>query len=179
MNIENQLPVQLQLLNNFIYQKPQIVVELLKKNGVQVSNKPTLPEIIRKSLDAINDANVGFINDTDKAIATEEEKGFVFTAISIGLSIGSAIMGASQAKKMRRAMLNAKLMELAVNEKLAFANIQAMKEKARIEIMTNTLLQYGISLQGEATKRQRDTGLFVGIMGVSLAIVYASIQIFK
>ena len=36
-----------------------------------------------------------------------------------------------------------------------------------------------VALQSEATQRQKDTGLFVGIMGVSLAIIYATTQIFN
>ena len=179
MDIQALLPVQLQLLNDFIFEKPHIMVEILENNGIKVSNRPTLPEIIRKSLQAINDNNQAFVDEVDLAIKTEGEKGFVFTAISIGLSIGSAIFGASQAKKMRRAMLNAKLMELASNEKIAFANIQAMKEQNRINILVNTISDYGLALQSEATQRQKDTGLFVGIMGVSLAIIYATTQIFN
>ena len=76
-------------------------------------------------------------------------------------------------------MLNMKLMELASNEKLTYSNIQAMKEQGRIEILTNTITEYSISLQKEATLRQKDTALFVGIMGVGLAVVYATTQIFK
>ena len=70
-------------------------------------------------------------------------------------------------------------MELASNEKIAFANIQAMKEQNRINILVNTISDYGLALQSEATQRQKDTGLFVGIMGVSLAIIYATTQIFN
>ena len=76
-------------------------------------------------------------------------------------------------------MLNMKLMDLASNEKLTYANIQAMKEQGRIQIMTDTILAYGQTLQNNATQRQKDTGLFIGIMGVGLAIVYATTQIFK
>ena len=54
-----------------------------------------------------------------------------------------------------------------------------MKEQGRIEILTNTITEYSISLQKEATLRQKDTALFVGIMGVGLAVVYATTQIFK
>ena len=76
-------------------------------------------------------------------------------------------------------MLNMKLMELATNEKLTYANIQAMKEQKRIEIMSDTILAYAQSLQSEATQRQKDTALFIGMMGVGLAIVYATTKIFN
>jgi hypothetical protein len=176
------LPIQLQILNDFIWEKPQVVVKLLKENGIKVSSKPTLPEIIRKSVQAVTDENQGFIDDVDREIRTEGESGIIFTTalvVSSLISIGSAILGASQAKKQRKAMLNMKLMELASNEKLTYANIQAMKEQGRIEILTNTLLEYGKALQSESTQRQKDTGLFIGIMGVGLAVVYATTQIFK
>ena len=176
------LPIQLQILNDFIWEKPQVVVKLLKENGIKVSSKPTLPEIIRKSVQAVTDENQGFIDDVDREIRTEGESGVIFTTalvVSSLISIGGAIFGASQAKKQRKEMLNMKLMELASNEKLTYANIQAMKEQGRIEILTNTLLEYGKALQSESTQRQKDTGLFIGIMGVGLAVVYATTQIFK
>ena len=182
MEVTEKLPIRLQILNEFIWEKPQMVVDILRKNGIEVSSKPTLPEIIRKSVQAVTDENQGFIDDVDREIRTEGESGIVFTTtlvISSLISIGGAILGASQAKKQRKAMLNMKLMELASNEKLTYANIQAMKEQGRIEILTNTITEYSISLQKEATLRQKDTALFVGIMGVGLAVVYATTQIFK
>ena len=151
------LPIQLQILNDFIWEKPQVVVKLLKENGIKVSSKPTLPEIIRKSVQAVTDENQGFIDDVDREIRTEGESGVIFTTalvVSSLISIGGAIFGASQAKKQRKAMLNMKLMDLASNEKLTYANIQAMKEQGRIEILTNTLLEYGKALQSESTQRQ-------------------------
>ena len=69
-----------------------------------------------------------------------------FDPITLGvsalLSIGSAIFGGRQAKKNRQAMLNATLMQLATQEKLTRAEISAMKETKRIEIASNTVLQY-------------------------------------
>ena len=176
------LPIQLQLWNNFIWEKPQVVVKMLEKNGISVSSKPTLPELIQKSVQGITDGNQGLIDDIDEVLEDNNEAGVVFTTalvVSSLISIGSAIFGASQAKKQRRAMLNMKLMELASNEKLTYANIQAMKEQGRIEILTNTIQDYSIALQKESTLRQKDTALFVGIMGVGLAVVYATTQIFK
>lgn len=174
------LPVDLQMLNNFIWEKPQVVVRILKENGIKVSSKPILPEIIDKSVQAILDDNKKFVEDVYKAIQTNDEASFAITlAVSAVMSIGSAIFGAQQAKKQRTAMLNAQLMKLASNEKLTLANIQAMKEQGRIKIMTDTLLSYAESLQSESTQRQKDTALFIGIMGVGLAVVYATIQLFK
>ena len=179
MEVTEKIPIGLQILNKFIWEKPQMVVDILRKNGIEVSSKPTLPEIIRKSVQAVTDENQSFIEDIDKAIASQGESGFVVTAIMIGISIATAIQGGIQAKKQRKAMLNMKLMELASNEKLTYANIQSMKEQSRIEILTNTILEYGKSLQSESTQRQKDTALFIGVMGVGLAVVYATIQIFK
>ncbi len=178
----NDLPIQLQLWNNFIFEKPQIVVKILKKNGIRVSSKPTLPELIQKSVKGISDGNQGLIDDIDATLKDDGYRGIIFTTglvVSSLISIGSAIFGARQAKKQRRAALNMKLMELASNEKLTYANIQAMKELSRIEILTNTIQSYSESLQREATLRQKDTALFIGIMGVGLAVVYATTQIFK
>ena len=89
------------------------------------------------------------------------------------------IFGGRQAKKQRRLMANLKLAELSNAEKLAMAQINANATNTQIEIYTNSLLEYNKALQGESTQRQRDTGLFVGIMAVGLAIMYATVQIFK
>lgn len=172
------LPYQLQILNDFIWEKPQVVVQILKDNGIRVSSKPTLPEIINKSVKAIDDNNEGFLLDVNKAINNDGELSFVLAA-TVALSVGNAILGAQQAKKQRRLQMTTTLMQLASNEKLSLAEIQAMKETARAEILSNTILSYAEILQTESTKRQKDTALFIGIMGVGLAVVYATIQIFK
>ena len=162
-------------------EKPQVVVEILKKNGISVSNKPTFPEIIDKSVKAILDDNDGFVKDVFKAIETNDEANFdpITLGVSALLSIGSAIFGSRQAKKNRQAMLNATLMKLATEEKLTYANIQAMKEQGRIEIATNTVLEYSKNLQNNATAQLRDTGLFIGILAMGLAVMYSTVQIFK
>ena len=175
------LPYQLQILNNFIYEKPHIVVRILKENGIKVSNRPTLPEIINLSVQAIANDNKEFVEDVYKAIETGDESNFdpITLGVSAVLSIGSAIFGSKQAEKQRQAMFNAKLMELESTERLTREQIQAMKETERLKILSNTLTDYALGLQGESTKRQRDTALFVGIMGVGLAVMYATIQLFK
>lgn len=179
--MENELPESLRIINNFIFLKPHVVVRILKENGIQVSKKPTLPEIIKKTLIALSNENEGFIEDLEKAIISGDEATFdpITLGISGAFSIASSIMAAQQAKKQRRAMVNMKMMELASNEKLSLAEIQAMKEQGRIEILSNTILSYSQSLQSESTARQRDTSLFVGIMGVGLAVMYATVQLFK
>ena len=93
--MENKLPIQLQLLNDFIWEKPQVVVELLKKNGVRVSNRPILPEIIQKSVQAILDDNTQFVVDVTNAIETNDEANFdpITLGVTALLSIGSAIFG--------------------------------------------------------------------------------------
>ena len=177
----NKLPIQLQILEEFIWQKPQVVLEILEKNNIKVSDKPTYPEIIDKSVKAILDDNTGFVEDVYKAIKTNDEANFdpITLGVSAVLSIGSAIFGGRQAKKNRQAMLNATLMKLATEEKLTFANIQAMKEQGRIEIATNTVLEYSKNLQNNATAQLRDTGLFIGILAMGLAVMYSTVQILK
>lgn len=175
------LPVQLQILNQFIWEKPQVVVKILKKNGIKLSNKPILPEIIQKSVQALVDDNNQFVTDITNAINTNDEASFdpITLSIMAVVSISTAVIGAEQAKKQRQADLNAKQMELALNEKLTLAQIQAMKEQGRIKIMSDTILFYAQSLQSESTQRQKDSALFVGIMAVGLAIVYATTKIFN
>ena len=73
------LPIQLQLWNNFIWAKPQVVVEILKKNGISVSSRPTLPELIEKSVQGITDGNQGLIDDIDAVLKDDGYKGVIFT----------------------------------------------------------------------------------------------------
>ena len=177
----NKLPVQLEILNNYIWEKPHIVVEILKNNGISVSDKPTYDEIIFLSVNAIKDDNKEFVRQVYEAIKSDDNVNFdpITLGVSALLSIGSAIFGGRQAKKNRQAMLNATLMQLATQEKLTRAEISAMKETKRIEIASNTVLQYSQNLQNNASVQLRDTGLFVGIMAVGLAIMYSVTQIFK
>ena len=42
------LPYQLQILNNFIYEKPHIVVRILKENGIKV-----IPDVVANAGGAI------------------------------------------------------------------------------------------------------------------------------
>jgi hypothetical protein len=176
-----QLTQQLEILNNFIWEKPQVVVEILKKNGIEVSSKPTLPEITEKSVQAVSNDNKKFVEDITKAIQSDGENNFdpITLGVSALLSIGSAIFGSAQAKKQRDLQKDIALMNLSSDEKLAYANIQAMKEKSRVDILSNTILEYSKSLQTEATQRQKDTSLFIGMMAVGLAVIYSTIQVFK
>ena len=130
---------------------------------------------------AIADDNEKFVRDVYEAMLNDGESSFdpITLGVSAVLSIGSAIFGSKQAEKQRQAMFNAKLMELESTERLTREQIQAMKETERLKILSNTLTDYALGLQGESTKRQRDTALFVGIMGVGLAVMYATIQLFK
>lgn len=173
------LPYHLQILNKFIFEKPAVVVRILKENGIKVSNRPILPEIIDLSVQAIADKNEGFIKDVYNTIENEDESNFATIAISAALSIGSAIASSKQAKKQREAMYNATLMKLQAEQRLSDKELQVEKELGTLKILTDSLNYYADSLQDNATIRQRDTALFIGIMGVGLAVMYATIQLFK
>jgi len=71
------LPIQLQLWNNFIFEKPQVVVQMLEKNGIKVSSRPTLPELIQKSVQGVLDENQGLVDDIDEVLRDDNEEGFV------------------------------------------------------------------------------------------------------
>lgn len=172
-----QLPNDLELLNELIIQKPEEVVRLLKSNDIKVPLRPTLSIITRLTL--VNLPNKAFQDDISRAILDRGESGFIFTAISIGVGLAGIFTSSAQAKKQRQAMMKMKQMELQQQEQLALAGIQAKKETARWQILTDTILEYSKTLQSEGTKRQKDTGLFIGIMAVGLAVIYSTVQIFK
>ena len=179
--MDNQLPVQLQILVKFIQDKPDVVVSLLKKNGVKVPSRPTLDSITQLSFEAVANDNLQFVKDVDNALRNQGEANFdpITLGVSAVLSIGSMIFGGSQAKKQRKLMANIALAQMSNAEKLAMAQIDANMTQQQIEIYTNSLLEYNKTLQSESTARQRDTALFVGIMAVGLAVIYATVQVFK
>lgn len=176
------LSKQLQRVTDFIFLKPQVVVRILKNNGIKVSSKPTLMEINKKTIKAFKDQNRAFTEELFMAIETNDESNFVITTmavIGIVTSIGTAILGAHQAKKQREMQESVALMNLAHSEKMTLAQIQADRESERLSILANTIHSYSETLQLESTQRQKDTGLLIGIIGVSMAILYSSIQLLK
>ena len=64
------------------------------------------------------------------------------------------------------------LAQLSMNEKLAVEKIRAEQETARLTILTNTILEYRITLQKESTARLKDTWLYVTALGIGLGILY-------
>ena len=104
--MDNQLPVQLQILVKFIQDKPDVVVSLLKKNGVKVPSRPTLDSITQLSFEAVANDNLQFVKDVDNALRNQGEANFdpITLGVSAVLSIGSMIFGGSQAKKQRKLM---------------------------------------------------------------------------
>ena len=172
-----QLPKDLQSLNVLIINAPQEVLRLLVKNNIKVPSKPTLSILTRLTLK--NLTNDKFREDINRAMQDGGESGVVFAIISAVIGIVSIFTSSAAAKRQREAFMRAKQMELQQQEQIALANIQAMKEEGRFTILSNTILEYAKNLQSEGTKRQKDTGLFIGIMGVSLAVIYSAIQIFK
>jgi hypothetical protein len=173
----NELANDLQLLNNLIINKPLEVLRVLEQNSIKVPSRPTLSILTKLTL--INLPNKKFEDDISRAILDRGESGFIFTAISLGIGVASIFTSSAQAKKQREAQMKIKQMELQQAEQLGLAQIQANKELGRLDIIGNSILEYAKALQSESTKRQKDTGLFIGIIGVGLAVIYSAVQIFK
>lgn len=162
-----------QKLADFIYEKPEVVVELLKKYGYDISvSTATISQINELTFKAIFiDLNRGFANDLDVAISTDMELNIAGAVIGSFTSIITGVMGQETAQRNRVAQYNMTLANLSANEKLQNEKVRSDTENARTGILANSLLQYRQTLQVESTARLKDTWLTVTAIGVGLGII--------
>lgn len=92
--------------------------------------------------------------------------------VSIGTSFLGGASAKKQAEKTRELQRNAKLAELAINEKLTADKIRADQENFRLGIVVESLTKYRETLQKESTLRLRDTWLTTTGTGIGLGVLY-------
>ena len=165
-------------INDFIYEKPDVVVILLQQFGYDINLKTaTLTQITKLVYNALYiNQDQPFAEALDNAIANEGENNVVPLLVPIALSIVSSVvsgfLGSSEGAKNRELQKKLALAQLSMNEKLAVEKIRAEQETARLTILTNTILEYRITLQKESTARLKDTWLYVTGLGIGLGILY-------
>jgi phosphate/sulfate permease len=164
-------------INDFIYEKPDVVVVILQQYGYDIDlQTATLPQITKLVYTAL------YINQ-DEAFTIAFENSMlndgqnnIAPLIGIGVSLLSSVItgffGASEGDKNRELQKKLALAQLSMEEKLAQEKIRAEQETARLNILANTLLAYRTTLQKESTARIKDTWLYVTALGIGLGILF-------
>ncbi len=164
---------------DFIYQKPDVVVSILKESGYDISmDNATLQQINELTFTALFNEEQPF---TDKFTNVYGSDGYLnFEPISMGIMAGasiiSSIIGGSRAKKeaqkqreLQKAMF---LANLTSQEKLKYEELKLLGETERTKILANSLTQYRISLQEQSTKRLKDTWIYLVGAGLGISLFY-------
>ena len=162
-------------INNFIYDKPDVVVVILQQFGYDVNLKTaTLPQITKLVYTALyTKQDKPFAEALDNAIANDGENNVVVSAfVAVATSIIGGVFGGIEGDKNRDLQKKLALAQLSMEEKLSEEKIRAEQETARLGILANTLLSYRTTLQKESTARLRDTWLYVTGLGIGLGILF-------
>jgi len=158
-----------QQITNFAFNKPELISGLLKKHGYNSK------DIITSVFDAVyKDKNNAFTKDLENLIANDGYANFepISLGISAALSIGSAILGNRQAKKALDLQRKIALAQMSTQRMLEEEKIRTGAETERTRILIQSLQQYQSDLQKQSTQRLKDSWVYIGILGVSVAIIY-------
>lgn len=94
----------------------------------------------------------------------------------IAVSIGSTLLGASNAKKeaqkQRDQMMLIEQAKIASNEKIMYEQIRTGNETQRLGIFADNARKYREALQKESTIRLRDTWIYVAGIGCGTGVIY-------
>jgi hypothetical protein len=162
-------------INDFIYDKPDVVVVILQQYGYDIDLRTaTLPQITKLVYTALYiNQDEPFAKALENSIANDGENNLVAgLVVSIVSSVVTGFLGASEGDKNRELQKKLVLAQLSMDEKLAEEKIRADQETARLGIVVNTLLSYRTTLQKESTARIRDTWLYVTALGIGLGILF-------
>ena len=162
-------------INDFIYEKPDVVVIILQQSGYDINLKTaTLTQITKLVYNALYiNQDQHFADALDNAIANEGENNVIVgIAVAVVGAIVSGFLGADEGRKNRELQKKLALAQLSMTEKLSIEKIRAEQETARLTILTNTILEYRTTLQKESTARLKDTWLYITGLGIGLGILY-------
>jgi hypothetical protein len=164
---------------DFIYQKPDVVVTILKESGYDISiDDATLRQINDLTFTALFNQEEPFTSKFTNAYASDGYLNIEPISLSImaGASIVSSIIGGARAKKeaeKQRALQKATfLANLTSQEKLKYEELKLLGETERTKILANSMLDYRIALQKEGTKRLKDTWIYLVGVGLGISLFY-------
>lgn len=162
-----------QELNRFIFDKPEIVNNLLKRHGYRTSYRVTLNEITEKTYKALYNEDKAFTDDLTNMIVSQEANAVAMIVTAV-LSLVSTIIGSNQAKKQRELQRNLVIAQLEQERLLAQEELRIYGETERTRILADTLLAYRETLQKEATKREKNVFIYLIAVGLSIALIYGT-----
>ena len=169
---------------DFTFEKPQVVVAVLKDSGYIMSNKITLDEIAEKTYKAlIIDKNVNFANRLESAIENGGYNNVIPLVVGGAFSLATALIGAKQAKdaakEMRETQERIALAQLQFSKLMSQEELRVAQEQGRLEILANSISSYRETLQGESTQRQKNVYLYLIGIGASFGIMYGTYLLLK
>jgi hypothetical protein len=162
-------------INDFIYDKPDVVVVILQQFGYDINMQTaTLPQITKLVYTALYiNQDEPFAQSLENAMVNDGQNNIIGGLIaSVVGSVISGYFGAKEGDKNRDLQKKLALAQLTMDEKLAEEKIRAEQETARLNILANTLLAYRTTLQKESTARIKDTWLYVTALGIGLGILF-------
>lgn len=156
-------------ITRLIFEKPELISGLLKKHGYKSKD---ITSSVFKAI--YNDKNEEFIKGLDYLISNDGYATFepISMGVSAALSIGSALLGNSQAKKALALQRKIALAQLSTQKMIEEERIRTGAETERTRILIQSLQQYQSDLQKQSTQRLKDSWVYIGILGVSVAIIY-------
>lgn len=163
------------VIQSVIFEKPEVVVKILRDSGVSVSNRPTLDEITEKTFVEVYDKqNIEFAKKFDSLIKTGEYNNAVGVILTIASGIFSGIMGSRQARKQRETMERIAVAQLENDKLLAQDQNRIYGETERTKILANSLLDFRGKLQDVSTERQKNVYIYLIALGLGISIIYGT-----
>ncbi len=163
-------------ITDFIYQKPDVVLAVLNDSGYNIPvKKATLNQITTQTLTALSNNDQKFASKLANAIDNEGELN-ILPLVAIGGAVVSSVVtglfAQKEGKKNREVQKQIFLADQAFEEKLFYEQLQMQAETDRTAILVNSLTDYRKNLQGESTKRLRDTWIYVAFIGFGMTMLY-------
>ena len=163
------------VIQSVIFEKPEVVVKILRDSGVSVSNRPTLDEITEKTFVEVYDKqNKEFAKKFDNLIKTGEYNNAIGVVLTIASGIFSGIMGSRQARKQRATMERIAVAQLENDKLLAQDQNRIYGETERTKILANSLLDFRGKLQDVSTERQKNVYIYLIALGLGISIIYGT-----
>lgn len=163
-----------QKINNFIYDKPDVVVVILQQFGYKIKLKTaTLNQITKLVYTALYiNQDKPFTEALESAIANNGELNIIPIIAAVFSSVIGGVVAMSEGDKNRELQKQLALAQLSMSEKLTEEKIRSDQEIARLTIMANSITENRKTLYKESTIRLRDTWLYVTGLGIGLGILF-------
>lgn len=169
-----------QILTGFIFDYPEVVAKILKSNGYALPQVLTLNNITRALFTALYvNQDKKLASEIDAAIADNGYSNVVGAIIAAVASIATAVIGANAAKKQREAEMKMHMAQLSHDKALRELEIRTMAETERTAILIQSLQQYQSDLQTQSTQRIKDVWIYVGMIGLSIAVILGTTMLIK